>query len=252
MKKNRVILKIENLDLLGEIYFPDAANQPCPALCLCHGIPAEPQNPDDTGYPLLAEKFCSAGFVTLIFNFRGTGQSQGNLDLFGWTQDIEAAIDFLFSLDEVNKSSLSLLGFSGGAAVSVYVTAHDPRISSVVACACPAEFNFLLDEQQSKTIIDRFRSIGVIRDKEFPPSLDEWFKGFNKVSPIQWIEKISPRSLLLIHGDKDEVVSIDHAYRLYEQAKEPKELVIIPGAGHRLRLEEEAMNIALSWLTNKD
>ncbi|HEX75546.1 MAG TPA: alpha/beta fold hydrolase [Dehalococcoidia bacterium] len=248
MKKTAGFLKVDKLNLVGEVCFPEITNQPLPAVCLCHGIPAIPYNPTDHGYPVLAERFCAAGFITLIFNFRGTGQSQGNLDIFGWTQDLKAAIDFLSNLGEVNKSSFCLLGFSGGAAVSVYGAANDPRISSVIACACPADFNFLVDKQQAKSLVAYFRSIGVIRDRDFPPSIDEWLEGFSMVSPIRWIDKISPRPLLLIHGEKDELVAVEHAFRLYEQAAEPKEIVIIPGAGHRLRLEEEAIATALNWL----
>jgi fermentation-respiration switch protein FrsA (DUF1100 family) len=248
MKRN-FTLKVDNLNLPGEVYFPETTSKPCPALSLCHGIPSgQPGSSDDTGYPGLAEKFCAAGFITLIFSFRGAGKAQGNLDMLGWTRDLKAAIDYLSSMDEVDKSRLCLLGSSAGAAVSVYVAANDPRVSSLVTFACPAEFSFLTDKQRAEATIDHFRSIGVIRDADFPPSLDDWLAGFGAVSPLKWINKISPRPLLLIHGDKDDLVPIEHARRLYEKAGEPKKLVIIPGAGHRLRLEHKAVNAALDWL----
>jgi len=250
--KRSFTLKVDNIHLPGEIYLPETAKRPCPALCLCRGIPSgQPSPSDDKGYPGLAERFCAAGFVTLIFNFRGTGLAQGNLDMLGWTRDLKAAIDYLASLDEVDKSRLCLLGSSAGAAVSVYVTANDPRVSSLVTFACPANFGFLADKQRAKALIDHFRSIGLIRDKDFPPSVDGWLDGFNTVSPLRWIGRISPRPLLLIHGDKDDLVPVEHAHTLYEHAREPKELVIIPSAGHRLRLEEKAITTALNWLKTK-
>ena len=248
MKKKRVTITVDSFELAGEIYFPETTDRAHPALCICHGIPAVPPDPTDRGYVVLAERFCASGFVTLIFNFRGTGQSQGNLDILGWTRDLEAAIDFLADIEKVNRSNICLLGFSGGAAVSVYVASQDPRVSAVVTCACPSEFDFLIDKQQAQAIIDHLRSIGVIRDKAFPPSIEEWLENFSLVSPIRWIDRISPHPTLLIHGDKDEVVSIDHAFRLYAQAKEPKEIAIIPDAEHRLRLEEKAIATAMNWL----
>ena len=248
MKKN-ITLTVDGLHLAGEVYFPKGTKGGHPALCLCHGIPSGQQHsPGDSGYPGLAQRLCAAGFVTMIFNFRGTGQSQGNLDMLGWTRDLKAAIDFLSNLDGVDKSRLCLLGSSGGAAVSVYVAANDPRVSSVVTLACPADFNFPPVKQPSESLIDHFRSIGVIRDTDFPHSMDEWLEGFSAVSPIRWVDRISPCPLLLIHGDKDEVVAVEHAFRLYEKAGEPKEIAIIPGAGHRLRLEEKAITTALNWL----
>lgn len=248
MKRN-FTLKIDNLNLPGEVYFPETTRQPSPALCLCHGIPSgQPASNNDAGYPGLAETYCAAGFITLIFSFRGAGEAQGNLDMLGWTRDLKAAIDYLASLKEVDKSRLYLLGSSAGAAVSAYVAANDPRVSSLVTFACPAEFSFLTDKKQAMATINHFRSIGVIKDTSFPPSIDDWLGGFSVISPIQWIDKISPRSLLLIHGEKDDLVPVEQAQELFRRAGEPKKLVIIPGAGHRLRLEQEAVNTALAWL----
>ena len=168
MKRN-FTLKVDNLNLPGEVYFPETTGKRCPALCLCHGIPSgQPGSSNDTGYPGLAQKFCAAGFITLIFSFRGAGEAQGNLDMLGWTRDLMAAIDYLASLQEVDKSRLCLLGSSAGAAMSVYVAANDPRVSSLVTFACPAEFSFLTDKQHAKATIDHFRSIGVIQRCRLP------------------------------------------------------------------------------------
>lgn len=247
MDSREISLKVDGLKLGGEIFIPPG-NKPCPALCICHGIPATPYNPDDKGYATLAQRFCAAGFTTLIFNFRGTGRSQGNLDILGWSRDLQAALDFLCDLEEIDKRHVCLLGFSGGAAVSVYIAAHDPRVSSIVTCACPAEFSSLENKETASSSIEHFREIGAIKDEDFPLSTEEWLKGFETVSAIRWIDKISPRPLLLVHGDADEVVSLEHAYKLYEKAKEPKELTVIPGAKHKLRLEEAAMATVLDWL----
>jgi dipeptidyl aminopeptidase/acylaminoacyl peptidase len=247
LKKQEVSFKSDNLNLYGELYFPTPITLNNPALIICHGIPAVPHNPAERGYAELAETFCTNGFITLIFNFRGSGQSQGNFDLNGWTQDLKSAIDSIYSFDDVKKSRLALMGSSGGAAVSICVAAADPRISSLVTLACPAELDFI-PRDKSQELIAYFRKIGVIKDTNFPPSLENWLDGFNAVSPLRYIHHISPRPLLLIHGDQDNIVPIEHAHRLYKQAQDPKELVIIPGAGHRLRLEEKAVDTALKWL----
>jgi uncharacterized protein len=236
------------LELAGELHAP-SARKSVPALCICHGIPAVPADPAEKGYRLLAERFCRAGFMTLIFNFRGTGESEGNLDIMGWTRDLKAALDFLHGVREVDKSRVCLLGFSGGAAVSVYVAAHDHRVYAVAACACPADFRPLYEVETTLDTIQRFREIGVIRDEAFPPSIEAWEEGFETVAPIDWIDSISPRHLLLVHGDADQLIPLGHAHRLYSKAREPKELHVVHGAGHRLRLEEEAATVVLEWLT---
>jgi dipeptidyl aminopeptidase/acylaminoacyl peptidase len=250
MEVREIHFKADGLELVGELHIP-SRDKIHPALCISHGIPAIPHNPTDRGYTLLAQQFCRAGFITLIFSFRGTGKSQGNLDMLGWTRDLRAALDFLYNVKEVDKNRFCLLGFSGGAAVSVYITAHDSRVSSVVTCACPADFHSLSQRETTLDTIQRFRQIGVIRDKDFPLSIEEWKRGFEIISPINWIDRISPRHLLLVHGDADELIPLEHAHRLYQKAKEPKELKIIPGAKHKIRLEKAAVDFVLDWLKTR-
>jgi len=243
-----VHLEVAGISLVGQLYLPDEGDRPpYPVVGICHGIPSGVPDPNDRGYPLLAERICGEGFAVLIFNFRGTGASGGNIDILGWTRDLGAVIDYLWALPEVDRSHLALLGFSGGAAVSVCVAAQDGRVSSVAACACPAEFSFVTGDDP-QVLIEHFRSIGAIRDKDFPSSAEEWFGGFKLVSPINYVADISPRPLLLVHGSRDEVVAVTHAHRLYEKAGQPKEIVIIDGAEHRLRQNDGAMTVVVDWL----
>jgi len=73
-------------------------------------------------------------------------------------------------------------------------------------------------------------------------------KGFDEIYSNKWIDKLSPRPILIIHGDQDDVVSPTSTFNLYERAGDPKEIMIIKGAGHRLRISEQAMNYAFDWL----
>jgi fermentation-respiration switch protein FrsA (DUF1100 family) len=242
-----VTSEVDGVNIVGQLYLP-AGNMPYPVVCTCHGIPAGIPDPNDRGYASLAEQVCSEGFAVLIFNFRGTGASGGNLDMLGWTRDLGAMIDYLCTLPEVDKSRLSLLGFSGGAAVSVYVAAKDKRVSAVVSGACPTEFGLWTRSEDPSSLIEHFRDIGAIRDNDFPPSPRRWLDGFRLVKPIDYIGRISPRPMLIVHGDQDETVSVGDAQRLYAKAGEPKKLTIVEGAGHRLRHDEGAMAVVLDWL----
>jgi len=243
-----ICLHSDGFELAGELHIPSEEGQH-PALCICHGIPAGPPDPVDSGYTLLAGRFCAAGFVTLIFSFRGAGKSEGNLDILGWIRDLEAALGFLCRQENVDMTRLCLLGFSGGAAVSVYTAAHDSRVSSVALCACPAEFGPLRANESTADLIQGFRNIGVIRDAGFPASVEEWERGFEIVTPVNWLDRIAPRHLLLVHGDADELIPLEHAHRLYEKAREPRELRVIAGARHKLRIDDAAMAAVLDWLS---
>ena len=255
MISRKSVFQADGVPLSGQIYLPDGVG-PHPTVCICHGIPNI--RPDaslsisDRGYHGLAERVCREGLAALIFNFRGTGASGGNFDILGWTRDLGAALDYLWALAEVDRARLLLLGFSGGAAVSVCVAAQDKRVAAVVACASPAEFvSFLSEPGQPQSTVEHFREIGIIRDKDFPPSMEGWLDDFKSVSPVSYVARISPRPLLLVHGDRDETVDVSHARRLYAQAGEPRRLVIIEGAGHGLRQDERAMAITIDWLKSQ-
>lgn len=250
MEKRDISFELEGIRLMGQVYIPEQKKS-CPALCLCHGVPRGIPDPSDQGYPLLAQRFCDAGLVTLIFNFRGTGDSGGNFDILGWTRDLEAALEYLCNMREVDRDKISVMGFSAGATVSIYVSSKDPRVSSLITCACPAQFRFAADAESAKSAIAHFRSVGIIRDHNFPASVADWMDGFNRVKPIEYVNRISPRPLLIVHGTQDDVVDPSSAWALYERAGEPKEILIVDGAGHRLRISEKAMDGALNWLVSQ-
>jgi len=243
--------KSGHLQISGEIYIPEKGRKSFPGLIICHGIPAKSKGPDDRGYPLLAEQFCREGFLVLIFNFRGTGVSEGDFDLRGWAQDLEGALNYLALRPEADRKRLYLMGFSGGAAVSIYVASRQEEIRGLVSCASPADFQDLIAGQGLIDFLAYAREVGIIRDPLFPPSVSEWKKSFETVQPINWIKKIPPRPLLLIHGTADDVVEVRHAHLLGRKVRGQAECYLIENAGHRLRLDERAMKKAREWLRNQ-
>jgi dipeptidyl aminopeptidase/acylaminoacyl peptidase len=240
-----VIITVDGLKIAGTLYTP-GNKFPYPAVCICHGVPSGMAEPGDGGYPALAERICREGFATFIFNFRGSRNSEGNFDISGWLRDLKAVIDYLWQQPEVDRQQLALVGNSAGAAVSVQVASLDKRIAAVATLACPSELSFLTKD--APQMIQYFRSIGIIRDPDFPASIEKWLAGFKEATAIRDIAKIAPRPLLIIHGTQDDIVKVEDAQALFSAAGEPKKLVLIEGAGHRLRREERAVQAIIDWL----
>jgi alpha/beta superfamily hydrolase len=252
LNRHQVELKVDGLKIIGEVFSPqsDALH---PGLLLCHGIPSgNPKNSDDGGYPLLAERFVEEGFIVMIFNFRGAGLSEGHFDIIGWTRDLNAAVDYLYEYDGVDKERISVMAFSGGAMVAVYVAARDERVKALVSCCCPVSITFAADRDHVIRFIENQRQISLSRDKLPVQTPEQIMDNFERIDPLHCVDRISPRPLLIIHGDKDDLVDPAQAYQIYDKAKEPKELVMIAGAGHRLRIEEDAMKVALAWLNKEN
>ena len=90
---------------LSATLFVPQGDGPHPGLVICHGMPAGPRpepgappSPDDgLDYPGVAEWCALEGFATLIFNFRGTGESDGNFHPMGWAQDLDSVISWMLA-----------------------------------------------------------------------------------------------------------------------------------------------------------
>jgi alpha-beta hydrolase superfamily lysophospholipase len=64
--------------------------------------------------------------------------------------------------------------------------------------------------------------------------------------------ELSPRPLLLIHGDADTILPHQSSEAIYERAREPKTIKIVHGAGHRLsEAEDEIFDLTVDWLLHR-
>src|SRR5947209_320014 len=112
------------LQLVGSVSRPPASaasgNRVRPGLVLCHGFPTEGKRAKVSGqtYPQLADRIAAdAGWVVLTFNFRGTGESEGDFSLNGWLADLRQAVDHLLEVERV--SGVWLAGFSTGGSLAL-------------------------------------------------------------------------------------------------------------------------------------
>jgi len=66
------------------------------------------------------------------------------------------------------------------------------------------------------------------------------------------VAELSPRPLLLVHGERDRNLPAQCSRHIYRWAREPKELVIYPGNGHFLReAHQELRQLLKGWLVDK-
>ncbi len=239
-------LSVDAVTIRGSIIEPDLT-PPYPTVIIAHGIPAVIKDVNDQGYAEFGAVMAQTGLGAVVFNFRGCGLSGGNFDIEGWQADLRAVIAYARAQSNVDNSRLGLLGFSGGAAVAVCVGAADTGIRALAACACPADLDMIGETSDLAGMLDYFRKVKIIRDAGFPPGADAWRRAFTRVRPEVRVAHLAPRPLLIVHGDADETVPPEDAYRLYAAAEEPKTLEIVPGAGHRLRHHGPAMRRVMAW-----
>ena len=57
---------------------------------------------------------------------------------------------------------------------------------------------------------------------------------FGAVRPVDVIDRIAPRPILLIHGSRDGIVPLNHLDELYAAAGEPKDRWVVQGTTHAM------------------
>lgn len=169
-----------------------------------------------------------AGHNVLLFDFRGRGDSDLAACSLAYHEltDLEATVNYAF--ERVPRARLGVVGYSMGAAVALLGAARDARIAAVVA------------DSPFATIRDVIRYAFRRRGLPQRPLLDladllnrvRYGYGYDAVQPLDAAASIAPRPLLLIHGDADPVIPVEHSRQIFAAAGEPKELWIAPGAGH--------------------
>lgn len=249
MRLDNFDLPIKNNHIKGTIFYPSEKYHKIKGIIiLCHGIPGGGKDPNDPGYGLLARSLAEQGMEAVIFNFRGAGESTGDFDMRGWAEDLKGVKDYIVSLN-ADSYPVILFGFSAGASVAIYTCAQERgKIAGLILCGCPADFDSILKEPGIDQFLEHCREIGIIKTPGFPFDQSAWIESFRLLKPEDWVGSLTATPKIIIHGDQDDVVPVEHAYRLYEKALAPKDLVIIKNGGHRLRLNETAMNAAQKWL----
>jgi len=186
-------------------------------------------NRTDTPILSLARDMHSRDYNVLLFDFRGCGESAGDLVTVGQleTQDLLGAIDYVQSRPEVSRK-IVLLGFSMGATTALLAGARDSEVDAVIADAPFADMRSYLDENLSVwTDLPSFP----FNDAFF--IIVPWLTGLepDQVSPVKEMASYNGRPVLLIHGTADTKIPLSNSEQL-KKAYPKAQLLIVPGSDH--------------------
>lgn len=108
-----------------------------PVIVFCHPQPASSDMSDSLN-SLLARQLAEAGMITLRFNYRGVGKSQGQQsDGRLEPLDLAGAIDCALAQPGAFAEKVCVIGHSFGAYIALLYAPFDPRIRTLVAISMP-------------------------------------------------------------------------------------------------------------------
>lgn len=196
-----------------------------------------------------------AGYSVVMMDARGHGASEGSIATYGWLErnDTRAVVDAMFASHvgpcfggpavdlpgppRCGPFHIFALGESMGAGIALQSAAADPRIEAVVA---EASFANLREAAFDYAGLRKSPLLGKTLLRPFTWMLlyrGEKLTGFPlaEVSPVKAVaSRAFP--VLLICDEKDEALPCRHTQMIYDAARGPKQLWVVPNAYHTAAL----------------
>jgi alpha-beta hydrolase superfamily lysophospholipase len=163
----------------------------------------------------IIEALIKSGGSVLDYDYVGVGDSDGTASIEGSRDSAVAAYDYLTQVEHRSDEDIIGYGQSFGCGPCAQIAKYRKPAAIILQSGYPS-------------LIDAGRQwlawLRVYPDAVFPKETLDSVAIFSKPHP----------PLLLIHGDKDNTLTLNNQKTLFDAAVEPKQLVIIPGAGHNI------------------
>jgi uncharacterized protein len=170
--------------------------------------------------------FADAGYGLFMVGYRGFGGNPGTPGEEGLYTDARAGLAWL-EHHGVSPDHVVAYGESLGTAVAIEIASTAPLAAVVLespytSLADVASSHYWYMPFVSSLVTDRFEAIKVIGKVKAP--------------------------VLMLHGKRDTIIPVRQAEELFAQANEPRELAIVPQAGHMDLYDHGAAGIVLAFL----
>lgn len=133
----KVNFKSEGMNLVGNLYYPSNYEEGKKYSALV--ISGSWTTVKEQMAGLYAQKLADQGFITLAFDFRNFGESEGEPRFYESPSlkkvDVQNAVSFLAGVEAVDDSKIGAFGVCAGAMYTLMAASEDPRIKSVVTTA---------------------------------------------------------------------------------------------------------------------
>lgn len=217
--EERELVEFENAGnkVFGVLHRPIGETAP-PIVIFCHGLAGNHIGRDRV-YVQVSEGLSRIGIASLRFDFRGSGDSEGDfgeMSLEGEVSDAVRAVRFAMQLPRIDSSRIGIFGRSFGGAIAILAASQLQAAVRSVALWAPVFSGHQWEEKwevvQTARIDEKERH-ELMRINGQMPSLS-FYKELFAMDLKKEIEILQKVPFLLIHGEKDPVVHIQHSERI--------------------------------------
>ena len=171
-----------------------------------------------------------AGYGFVVFDFPGHGESSGRVHWGAPSRTaLHAAVNY--ALAESDVAAVGLFGFSMGSSLVARVAASEARVGAVVMSGSfTSAREQIRHEPRWRRALTQWPAIGASL-RHAPPA---------ELATTSFMSRIAPRPLLLLAGGADVTCPPWMTEQLFAAAGEPKEMLVLEGAGHGRYLRVDA------------
>ncbi|HHV94301.1 MAG TPA: alpha/beta fold hydrolase [Firmicutes bacterium] len=245
-----VTLISQGEQMVGMLHLPDGKG-PFPAVAIYHGFTGTKVEPHRI-FVKMSRALVQKGIAAVRFDFRGSGDSEGDfadMTVSGEIADAVRVLDFLQDLSEVDGQRLGVLGLSMGGAVAASVAGLDKRVKCLALWAAVAKFDIF---ERQEELLGQAREQGYA-DVGGNLLKYSFYEDARKQDPLALVARF-PGPALIVHGDADPTVPVEHADLYYSAVNGEKEKFIVPGADHtfnRHDWEKAVIDKTADWFRSK-
>jgi len=229
------------------LWIPAEGKGPFACSFFLHGLGGNKAGAQSFAHDLLKQGYATMALDAAYHGERAAGKQPMYGTTFyrlrdGYMQtviDYRRALDYLETRSDIDAKRVTLIGVSMGAIMGAILGGVEPRIK------CPV----LLVGGADRGLMSRVSQIAVWKKTRAEnPNLDfdELSRIMAPADPLNFVDKISPRPVLMINGTKDDIVPVVANKLLHATAKEPKKVVWLE-AGHLLP-HDQTVPIIYEWL----
>jgi fermentation-respiration switch protein FrsA (DUF1100 family) len=224
----RVEIKARDGKKLGGWFLaaPEGKPRPWPCVVLVHGYGGHKELMN--GY---AKILYDGGFSSLMFDMRGSGLRRGEPVTLGFKErwDLMDAVNYIRQRPDVDPGRVGVLGVSMGGATALMAAEEDPHIKAIVADSAFADISDMIKPGLAAFVGPRAALLA-----QLIVFYAETLMGVKSddLRPVRSTERMGERPLFIIHGEDDQLTTPESARKLYEAARGPKELWMVPDCSH--------------------
>ncbi|MEE4113869.1 MAG: alpha/beta hydrolase [Desulfobacteraceae bacterium] len=186
-----------------------------------------------------------AGFMALRFDFSGNGQSQGRFEHSTWSKQVREMEAAIALIQEKGAPWIGLAGHSLGAAIALLTARRITSVSAVCRVAGRVSqtrpMHFLTPSQQ-QTLEETGQVEFNSRQRQLRLSRD-FFDDADRHDLMEATRSLTI-PMLVVHGDRDEIIPVDEAYLAKTANPRMVELAIVAGGDHMLAQPDHQRQVA--------